>query len=78
MNYGTIFRYREDKPRKDGLYWYFCFTRPDTLRALAKFFEIAARELEEMGDDFGNLHLMDHWSGWTEGAPDIQIFNGQI
>ena len=51
---------------------------PDTLRALAKFFEIAAGELEEMGDDFGHLHLMDHWSGWTEGAPDIQIFNGQI
>jgi len=31
---------------------------PDTLRAVAKFINDAANELEEMGSDFGHLHLM--------------------
>jgi hypothetical protein len=53
-------------------------TSPETLRAIAKFISEAADELEEMGSDFSHLHLMDEWSGWTEGTPDIQIFNEKI
>ena len=52
--------------------------RPDTLRAIAKFLAEAADELEEMGSDFSHLHLMDEWSGWSEGTPDIQVFNDKI
>ena len=47
---------------------------PETLRAIAKFIIEAADELEEMGKEFSHLHLMDEWDGWTDGAPDIQIF----
>ncbi len=50
-------------------------TDPKTLRAISKFINNAADELEEMGDDFGHLHLMEEWEGWSEGTPDIQIFN---
>ncbi len=48
---------------------------PETLRAIARFITKAADELENMGSDFSHLHLMDEWDGWTEGTPDIQIFN---
>jgi len=48
---------------------------PETLRAIAKFILDSANELEEMGSDFSHLHLMDEWQGWSEGCPDLQIFN---
>jgi hypothetical protein len=51
---------------------------PDTLREIAKFLMVAADELEDMGEDFSHLHLMDEWSGWSEGTPDIQVFNDKI
>jgi len=51
---------------------------PETLRAIAKFITKAADELEEMGEEFSHLHLMDEWDGWTDGTPDIQIFNDNI
>ena len=51
---------------------------PETLRAIAKFIIEAADELEEMGKEFSHLHLMDEWDGWTDGTPDIQIFNDKI
>lgn len=51
---------------------------PETLRAIAKFLTGAAEELEEMGSDFSHLHLMDEWSDWVEGTPDIQVFNDKI
>jgi len=53
-------------------------TSPDTLREIAKFLIGAANELEEMGEDFSHIHLMDEWSGWSEGMPDIQVFNNKI
>ena len=52
--------------------------KPDGLRAIAKFLIDAASELEEMKDEFGHVHLMDEWSGWKEGTPDIQVFNEKI
>ena len=48
---------------------------PETLRAVAKFLLTSAKELEEMGDEFSHLHLMDEWKDWSNGYPDIQIFN---
>jgi hypothetical protein len=48
---------------------------PETLRSIAKFLNEAAQVIEEMGNDFGHLHLMDEWDGWSEGNPDIQVFN---
>lgn len=51
---------------------------PEALRAIAQFIAEAADELEEMGNDFSHLHLMDEWSGWSEGMPDIQVFNDKI
>ncbi len=51
---------------------------PKTLRDIAKFLNEAADELEEMGSDFSHLHLMDEWEGWTDGTPDIQVFNEKI
>jgi len=53
-------------------------TSPETLRAIAKFLEEAADELQEMGGDFGHVHLMDEWSGWADGEPDIQVLNENI
>ena len=51
---------------------------PETLRAVAKFISDAANELEEMGSDFGHLHLMDEWEDWSEDVTDIQIVNPKI
>ena len=51
---------------------------PDTLRAVANFINDAADELEKMGDDFGHLHLMDEWKGWSENVTDIQVINPKI
>lgn len=51
---------------------------PETLRAVAEFINSAASELEEMGSDFGHLHLMDEWEGWSESVTDIQIINPKI
>mgnify|MGYP000456994751 CR=1 FL=1 len=51
---------------------------PETLRVIAKFLNDAAAEIEEMGDEFGHLHLMDEWEGWEEGTPDIQVINEKI
>ncbi|MBA4501357.1 Imm32 family immunity protein [Marinobacterium marinum] len=51
---------------------------PATLRAVAKFLIAAADELEDMGDDFGHLHLMDEWEGWSENVTDIQVINPKI
>jgi len=48
---------------------------PEKLRAIATFLNNAADELEEMGNDFDHLHLMDEWDGWTDGDPDIQVFH---
>jgi hypothetical protein len=48
-----------------------------TLRAIAKFIDKAADELDEMGNDSNHLHLMDEWDGWNDGMPDIQIFNNE-
>ena len=49
--------------------------KPEILRAIAKFLSDSADELEEMGSDFGHLHLMDEWENWQNGYPDIQVFN---
>jgi len=51
---------------------------PETLRAVAKFISSAADEMEEMGKDFGHLHLMDEWEGWSESVTDIQVIPPQI
>ncbi len=51
---------------------------PNTLRAVAKFLNTAADELEQMGEDFGHLHLMDEWEGWSENDTDIQVVNNKI
>ncbi len=51
---------------------------PDTLRAVAKFLHTAADELEEMGEGFGHLHLMDEWEDWNENVTDIQVVNPKI
>ena len=51
---------------------------PETLRAVANFLNFAADELEHMGEDFGHLHLMDEWEGWTENVTDIQVVNPKI
>ena len=46
---------------------------PETIRELANFLNHAADEMEEMGDDFDHLHLMDTWQNWKEGLPDLQV-----
>lgn len=51
---------------------------PETLRAVAKFICSAADEMEEMGKDFGHLHLMDEWEGWSESVTDIQVIPTKI
>ncbi len=51
---------------------------PETLREIAKFISSAANEMEQLGDDFDHLHLMDEWPGWSDGTPDIHIFNDEI
>jgi len=51
---------------------------PSTLKAVAEFLNKAAKELEDMGDDFGHLHLMDEWEGWSESDTDIQVVNPKI
>ncbi len=51
---------------------------PDTLRAVAKFINDAANELEEMGSDFGHLHLMDECEDWSDDVTDIKIINPKI
>lgn len=51
---------------------------PEVLRAIAKFINYSADQLEEMGNEFSHLHLMDAWSDWKDGMPDIQIFNGKM
>lgn len=51
---------------------------PNTLREIAKFLANAANELEEIGSEFGHLHLMDEWGEWSDGMPDIQVFGDKI
>ena len=46
---------------------------PETIRELANFLNHAADEMEEMGDDFDHLHLMDTWQNWKEGLTDLQV-----
>jgi hypothetical protein len=46
---------------------------PKTLRDVAKFLNHAADEMEEMGADYGHIHLMDMWEEWNDGLPDIQV-----
>ncbi len=46
---------------------------PKTLREVAKFFNQAADEMEELGTDYDHIHLMDAWEGWSDGLPDIQV-----
>ena len=46
-----------------------------TIRELAKFFNDVASEMEELGTDYDHTHLMDAWSDWEDGLPDIQIVN---
>ena len=47
----------------------------DTLRALAAFLLSAAEQMEELGSDYDHIHLMDEWSGWQDGLPDIQVLS---
>lgn len=46
---------------------------PETIRELASFLNDAAAEMEELGADYDHMHLMDAWSNWKDGLPDIQI-----
>ncbi|MBV1884084.1 MAG: hypothetical protein KUG82_20760 [Pseudomonadales bacterium] len=46
---------------------------PKIIRALAKFLNDAADEMDELGNDYDHLHLMDEWDNWKEGLPDIQV-----
>ena len=46
-----------------------------TLRELATFLNFAADEMDELGDDYDHLHLMDKWSNWKEGFPGIQVLS---
>jgi hypothetical protein len=48
---------------------------PDTLRDLAAFLLSAADEMEELGEDYGHLHLMDEWPKWKESYADIQVLS---
>ena len=48
---------------------------PETIRALAKFFNAAADEMDELGDDYDHVHLMDEWKGWLDSYPDFQILS---
>lgn len=48
---------------------------PKIIKELASFLNHAADEMEEMGDDYDHLHLMDEWKNWKDGFPDIQIIS---
>lgn len=48
---------------------------PGTLRAVAAFLLHAAGQMEELGSDYDHIHLMDEWSGWQDGLPDIQVLS---
>ena len=49
-----------------------------TLRALAAFLLNAAEQMEELGSDYDHVHLMDEWSGWQDGLPDIQVLSEKL
>jgi len=73
-----IFGYKSNDTETDGLMEMsdIAFSAsPETLRSIAKFLNKSADDLEEMGDEFDHVHLMDEWSGWKEGTPDIQVIN---
>ncbi len=50
-------------------------TPPETLRAIAAFLLEAADEMDELGNEYDHVHLMDRWDNWKEGCPDIQILS---
>ena len=45
----------------------------ETIRELAAFLNAAADEMDELGEDYDHIHLMDEWPKWEQGLPDIQI-----
>lgn len=47
----------------------------ETLRELAVFLNAAADEMDELGEDYDHVHLMDEWPKWKEGLPDIQVLS---
>ena len=76
-----IFGYKSKDTETDGLMEMSDISfsgSPEKLRAIAKFLNDAASEIEEMGEEFGHLHLIDEWEGWEEGIPDIQVINEEI
>ena len=53
-------------------------TSSKTLREIASFLIQAADEIDEideLGEDYDHVHLMDEWNNWKEGYPDIQILS---
>ncbi len=44
----------------------------------SEFLNAAVDELEQMGKDFGHLHLMGEWEGWSKNDTDIQVVNNKI
>ena len=46
---------------------------PESLRALARFIDYVADEMDKHGERFGHEHMRDHPSAWKEGYPDIII-----
>jgi hypothetical protein len=47
----------------------------ETLRELAAFLNAAAAEMDELGEAYDHVHLMDEWPKWKEGFPDIQVLS---
>ena len=76
-----IFGYKKTDTEIDGLMEMSDISfsaSPETLRAIANFINEAANDLQDMGNEFGHVHLMDEWPDWQEGEPDIQILNENI
>jgi len=46
---------------------------PEMIRRLADFLEDAAARMESDGDRFDHLHLLDVWSAWGRGLPDVIV-----
>jgi len=44
-----------------------------TLRALARFLDAAADEMEELGVDYDHVHLQDRSKQWREAWPDLIV-----
>lgn len=45
----------------------------DTIRAIAKFLNGAADEMEMLGGNYDHVHMQDRSSAWRESWPDIVV-----